>query len=144
MINWEEYTKELFNKMGFADFSFDFDAEHRHGGVFLYEKDLIIKDNLAFFVENLNHVLQLVAQKNGEDKVYIDINNYRKEREKLLIELAKAAARKAVSTKQEIPLPAMNSYERRIVHAELSARPDVKTESQGMGRERFITIKPLD
>jgi len=143
MINWEEYTKELFKKMGFADFGFDFDAEHRHGGVFLYEKDLIIKDNLSFFVENLNHFLQLVAQKNGTDKIYIDINNYRKEREKLLIELAKAAARKAVATNQEIPLPAMNSYERRIVHAELSARPDVKTESQGMGKGRFITIKPI-
>lgn len=143
MINWEEYTKELFSKMGFADFNFDFDTEHRHGGVFLYEKDLIIKDNLAFFVESLNHFLQLVAQKKGEDKVYVDINNYRKEREKLLIELAKAAARKVVATKQEIPLPAMNSYERRIVHAELSARPDVKTESQGTGKERFITIKPL-
>ena len=105
---------------------------------------MIIKDNLAFFVENLNHFLQLVAQKNGTDKVYVDINNYRKEREKLLIELAKAAARKAVATNQEIPLPAMNSYERRIVHAELSTRPDVKTESQGTGKGRFITIKPLE
>ena len=94
-------------------------------------------------MENLNHVLQLVAQKNGDEKIYMDINNYRKEREKLLVELAKAAARKVASTKQEVALPAMNSYERRIVHAELSARPDVKTESQGAGKERFITIKPL-
>jgi predicted RNA-binding protein Jag len=37
----------------------------------------------------------------------------------------------------------MNSYERRIVHVELAIHPNVKTESVGEGRERYIVIKPL-
>ncbi len=73
----------------------------------------------------------------------IDINNYRKERERLILELAKAAAQKAVTTKQAVLLPAMNPYERRLIHVELSIRPDVKTESVGEGRERGVSIKPL-
>jgi spoIIIJ-associated protein len=36
----------------------------------------------------------------------------------------------------------MSSYERRIVHTELSQRTDVITDSQGDGRDRHIVIKP--
>ncbi len=73
----------------------------------------------------------------------MDINNYRRERERLISELAKAAARKALMNKQEVKLPAMNAYERRIIHLELASRPDVKTESYGEGRERYIVVKPI-
>jgi len=61
----------------------------------------------------------------------------------LIVELAKAAARKSLAEKKEISLPPMNAYERRIVHLELSSRPDIKTESIGEGRERYIVIRPI-
>jgi spoIIIJ-associated protein len=61
----------------------------------------------------------------------------------LIGELARAAAKKATATKTEISLPAMNSYERRLVHVELAVRPDVKTESAGEGKERYVIIKPI-
>jgi predicted RNA-binding protein Jag len=35
----------------------------------------------------------------------------------------------------------MSSYERRIIHAELSKRTDVATDSQGEGFDRHIVIK---
>ncbi|MST04322.1 MAG: hypothetical protein EXS49_02020, partial [Candidatus Pacebacteria bacterium] len=47
------------------------------------------------------------------------------------------------SQKSEVRLPAMNAYERRIVHTELAVRPDVKTESSGEGRERCVVIRPI-
>ena len=88
--------------------------------------------------------MRLIAAKdNWEGGVFVDINNYRRERENLILELARAAARKAVVTKGEIPLPVMNSYERRLIHLELSSHPDVKTESVGEGKERYIIIKPI-
>jgi predicted RNA-binding protein Jag len=37
----------------------------------------------------------------------------------------------------------MNAFERRIIHAELSKRSDVKTESVGEGEERRVAIKPV-
>jgi predicted RNA-binding protein Jag len=37
----------------------------------------------------------------------------------------------------------MNAYERRLIHAELAARPDVKTESLGEGRGRYVVVKPI-
>jgi len=54
----------------------------------------------------------------------------------------KAAARKSLAEKKEISLPPMNAYERRLVHVELSSRPDIKTESAGEGGERHIVIMP--
>ena len=77
------------------------------------------------------------------EKVGVDVNNYKKERERLLTELAKAAARKVLAEKKDVELPVMNAYERRIVHVELATRPDVKTESVGEGSERHIVVKPL-
>ena len=85
-----------------------------------------------------------MAEKCGvAESVFIDVNNYRKEREKIIIELAKAAARKVAATQKEVSLPVMNAYERRLVHLELSSRPDVATESVGEAKERYVVVKPL-
>ena len=72
---------------------------------------------------------------------FVDINNYQAERERIIQELAKAAARKVIATKIELPLPAMNAYERRLIHTELATHPDIKTESDGVGRERHVVVK---
>ena len=95
-------------------------------------------------VINLDYLVKLMANKIGEaSPFFVDINNYRRERENLILELARAAARKVIATKQEISLPAMNAYERRLVHLELVSRPDVKTESVGEGKSRYVVIKPI-
>ncbi|MDO8504650.1 MAG: R3H domain-containing nucleic acid-binding protein [Candidatus Liptonbacteria bacterium] len=143
MEQWETFTKKLIEAMGFSDYKLEIDEEHRHASVYLYDGENVVKDNLPAMVESLNHLFQLIAQRRNTESLYLDINNYRKEREKLITELARAAARKVVATKKEMILPAMNSYERRIVHVELVAHPDVKTESEGVGKERSVRIKPL-
>lgn len=144
MEKWETLIKKLIEAMGFRDYKLDIDEEHKHGSLFLYDGETMIKENLPSIVESFNHLFQLIAQRHNVGAIYLDINNYRKEREKLITELAKAAARKVVATKKEMILPAMNSYERRIVHVELAAHPDIKTESQGAGKERAVIIKPIE
>jgi spoIIIJ-associated protein len=141
-MNWEEFIKEIFQKMGFKDFKIDFDGEYMHGSVFIHENENLIKENLPSLVLNINKIIQFIAKKNKTKPVFLDINNYRKEREQLIIELARAAARKVVVTGKEISLPPMNSYERRIVHSELISNPEVKTESRGSGKNRSVVIKP--
>ena len=65
------------------------------------------------------------------------------ERTVLIGELAKAAAKKVLVTGEDISLPAMNSYERRLVHLALAIHPDVKTESAGEARDRHVIIKKI-
>lgn len=141
MENFQTTIKELVTRLGFQDWSIDFDPEGRRVILFINEEWL--KDRLPLVVKEFEHIFRLIAKKHDLGPVYVDINNYRKERENLLVELAKAAARKAVLEKKEIDLPPMNAYERRVVHMELSTRPDVATESRGEGHERCIVIKPL-
>ena len=142
-----EEIKNKLNKiigtMGFSDFSISFDEEGRRFSIFINQAE-ISSAQVASLASNLDYLAKLVGEKCGvAESVFIDVNNYRKEREKLIIELAKAAARKAAATKGEVQLPAMNAYERRLVHLELSSRPDVSTESVGESKSRYVVVKPL-
>lgn len=141
MEHWEPFLKNLVERMGFGDFKTEVDLAHRNASIVIYEQPPGFRDYIPLFVESLNHLSHIIAEKHGESAMFIDVNNYRKEREKLLSELARAAARKVVATKEPVTLPAMNSYERRLIHMELAGRPDVLTESEGNGRERYVTVR---
>jgi spoIIIJ-associated protein len=143
MENPENFLNKLLELMGFDDYKLDVDVEHRHARLFIHNDPGLIKENLPVLVESLNLILQLLARKSGKQPVFLDINNYRSERESLIVELVRAVARKVVATKKEIALPAMNSYERRLAHLELAHHPDVFTESVGKGKGRYVVVKPI-
>jgi len=141
---WETLIKEIVDHMGFREYRLEVLPEENHASLFIYEETVFLKENLPVIVDALNHILQMIARKNQSKAIFLDINHYRQERENLITELAKAAAKKALATKEEVFLPAMNSYERRLVHVALAAHPDVATESIGAGKGRYVVIKPID
>lgn len=143
MENWEPLIKKIIELMGFGDYRVEVKPDQRRSSVYIYDSEPLIKENLPTIVESMSHFLQMVARKNEWPPVILDVNNYRQERERLITELARAAAKKASQTKQEVYLPSMNSYERRIVHVELAVHPEVKTESVGEARERHVVVKPI-
>ncbi|MEK7611948.1 MAG: R3H domain-containing nucleic acid-binding protein [Patescibacteria group bacterium] len=142
MDHFQDQIKKLFEFGGFRDPAVHFDLDNRKIDVFLNEGEWI-KKWIPTLVGNLEHIVRLFAKKESADYFYVDINNYRKDREQIIVELAKAAARKVVTESKEIRLPAMNAYERRLIHVELAVRPDVKTESEGEGKERCVVIRPI-
>ncbi len=125
------------------NFSVDVDVEGKRVNIFIYDEGIVDRF-LPKLMSDLDHLVRLMAKKMQLDRVVVDVNNYKKERERIITELAKAAARKALLEKREITLPAMNAYERRLVHVELATRPDIKTESIGEGESRQVTVKPLE
>jgi spoIIIJ-associated protein len=143
MDNWESFIKKTLDLIGFSDYRLEIKLDERRGSVFIYEDQEMVKENLPAIVDAVNHILQMVAKKNQAEAIFLDVNNYRHDRERLIAELARAAAKKAATTKAEVSLPAMNSYERRLVHMELAIHPEVKTESAGEGKERYVVIKPI-
>ncbi len=143
MIQWEEFLKKILELGGFSDWRVEIDEEHRHAAVFIHDNPALIKENLPVFVESFNYFLQLIAKKNEQEPIFLDINNYRREREALISELARAAARKVLATGEAISLPAMNSYERRLVHMALAAHPEIFTESVGEGKDRYVIVRRL-
>ncbi len=142
METFQEQVKKFVELLGLVEPAVDFDLEARKVSVFANESDWF-KKHLPEVVHDLDHLVRLIAKKLDVGTFFVDVNNYRKERERIIVDLAKAAARKALAGKAPVHLPAMNAYERRLVHVELSIHPEVKTESLGEGRERCVIIKPI-
>jgi len=92
----------------------------------------------------IQRLLKTVLNKKLQKVVYLnlDINDYKNKKVEYLRALAKDLADQVASTKEEKALMPMSSYERRVIHAELSQRSDVITESQGDSFDRHIIIKP--
>jgi len=141
MDQLQETIKKILELAGFDDYSITPDVENRKIAIFINEGPWF-KKALSRFVTDFDHIAKLIAKKNNLESVFVDINNYRRERERIIVELAKAAARKATVSKNGVDLPAMNAYERRLIHTELATRPDVKTESSGEGKERHVIVSP--
>lgn len=75
-------------------------------------------------------------------RVVVDCENYRENRELTLQNLANKLAEKAIRFEKKLKLEPMNPYERRIIHAALSGREDVTTQSEGKEPYRYIVIVP--
>jgi len=92
----------------------------------------------------VQRILRTILNKKLQKVFYLnlDINDYKKKKIEYLKDLARELADQVSLTKREKELLPMSSYERRVVHAELSKRTDVITESQGSSFDRHIVIKP--
>ena len=75
-------------------------------------------------------------------RVVVDCENYRENREATLNKLSENLAQKAIRLGKKIQLEPMNPYERRIIHAALSEREGVSTQSEGKEPNRYIVIIP--
>ena len=71
----------------------------------------------------------------------VDINDYRAKQIKDLQNKTLMMAERARSFQYDVELSPMTAYERLIVHTTLQDQPNVKTESQGEGRNRRVVIK---
>lgn len=74
--------------------------------------------------------------------IRLDINQYKVKKIDYVKSTASELANQVAISGVSRALPPMSSYDRRIVHAHLSSRVDVVTESQGEGEDRHLVISP--
>jgi len=129
--------------LDFRESRADFDEERKRVSLYIDDESVNPK-TIPIVINSFNRVLKLIAKKHDEGPIMVDVNNHHREKEKLVIELAKAGAKKASMTKADVSLPPMNAFERHLVHEELSVRPDVRTESIGEGPSRRVVIKFIE
>lgn len=93
---------------------------------------------------DIQRILQAILRKKLGEQLYVslDINDYKKNKEQYLRELAKTTADEVALLKQAKELPPMPPSDRRIIHMEISLRQDVTSESIGEEPERRVVIKP--
>lgn len=98
---------------------------------------------------NLNSIQLLLrnslqAQTGFNIKVNVDASNYKSKKLKYLERDIKKIIDDVLKTKEDVKLDPMNSYERRFIHNLVSNHENLKSESEGTGKERRVTIKYID
>lgn len=96
-------------------------------------------------LESLQFVLtvRLKTQTAQDDfEVFIDIDNWRRQKESRLEKMAASIAEKVAESGTEEPLYNLKPSERRVIHAFLTDHPKVTTISTGEGQSRYLVVKP--
>lgn len=93
-------------------------------------------------LNSLQTILSSIANRNAKTKVRVllDIQGYRKAREKTLEELAQKVSKTVIRKGKAITLEPMSSYERKIIHSKLQENTKVKTYSIGEEPYRKVVI----
>jgi spoIIIJ-associated protein len=111
--------------------------------------------NHADTVHALDHLVKKIAEtrlppreattlpENTHDHLMflVDVNDHRAKQIRDLQTKAVMMAERARSFQYDVELTPMSAYERLIIHTTLQDSPNVKTESQGEGRNRRVVIK---
>ena len=77
----------------------------------------------------------------SDERIILDIENYRIRREESLVRLAYTTADRVRTSRNSFLLEPMNPFERRIVHTTLNDISDIETESEGDGLYKQVRVK---
>ena len=93
----------------------------------------------------IQRLTRLVFQEQlGEKRVYINVNQYREQREEKLRARAQAAAEKVLHTSRQYVFEGLSSAERFIIHTAIGENEDyseLETVSEGEGRDRVLIVR---
>jgi spoIIIJ-associated protein len=100
--------------------------------------------NSASLLNGMEYLLNRIFPVGKEEApgINLDSDKYRKHREAELILLAHMASTKVISLRKPLSLQPMIARERRIVHLALAGIQGVRSQSEGEGDNRSITIHP--
>ncbi|HVX92871.1 MAG TPA: R3H domain-containing nucleic acid-binding protein [Candidatus Dojkabacteria bacterium] len=99
--------------------------------------------SLQFVLSNIVRSKVKAEEPDTMTAVIIDIGGYKQQRIEKIEKLAMQKADDARILGEPVDLLPMSPYDRRIVHNVLGKFDDIKTESQGEDRDRYVRIIPL-
>ena len=160
MFDRDFITKKLDKFVALLSINADVEYEFEEGENFLI-KVLFKGENVGYVIGNSGrHILsmqyvlsQMLRNSLKEEfkideeelkklRVFVDVGEYRERQLKILLEKANQKADEARVSGEAVDLLPMSSSDRREIHLELEKYDDVKTESIGEGRDRFVRIIP--
>lgn len=95
-------------------------------------------------LESIQLLTNVVVNKGKDDwiKVYIDSENYRRQKERSLKDLALKSAIIVKKTRRSRILEPMNPFDRRLIHLALQDDDTIETKSEGEGIYKRVRILP--
>jgi len=106
------------------------------------ENNAILIGRNGSSLNGLSNLLRNAVSSKFKRKFFVnlDINNYKQNRYDKLKHMAVRVAKNVQSSKVDAALDPMPNDERRIIHKELSTMENIKTQSEGRGRNRYLKI----
>ncbi len=93
-------------------------------------------------IEALQKIFSLTFREElGEKRITVAVNDYLDRRQEVVERIANEALDRVAATNEPATLPYLSSDERRYVHT-LMQDKGVETQSDGMGRDRRLTVFP--
>ena len=146
-----QIVEDLFKRAGFNFESLDIEKNKKPEGQEIFvikieskDDSLLLIDDKGRNLKSFEYLAKLIASKKLNQKItlIIDLNDFLEKRNNKISELARLVARKVETTQKAYTLRPMSAYERRLIHLELAAWPNIITESIGEEPKRRVTIKP--
>ncbi len=107
----------------------------------------VLLSNTAGVLNSIEYLVNKAFRTGKDEKIatiIFDSDEYRKHREAELKLLAQIASQKVIAQGRPLSLQPMTPRERRIVHLALAGIEGVRSQSDGEGDNRNITIYPAD
>ncbi len=119
------------------------------------EVDLNVEESQGLLIgkygetlRNLEYIVaRIVSAKTGKQpgkgkRISIDINNYKREREKEIERKAVEAAKKVIESGRPFTFHKMQAYERKVVYTAVKEMKGIKFETKEDGNAKKITFLP--
>ena len=137
-----DYLEEL---LDIADLDGDIDTyiEGDRAHVSIVSESTVLVGDRGEVLDALQELTRLaVMTETGErSRLMLDVAGFRDRRRQELLELATQAVSTAREQQQPVPLPAMNPFERKIVH-DAVASAGLTSESEGDEPKRHVVVQP--
>ncbi|NCN06317.1 MAG: KH domain-containing protein [Candidatus Pacebacteria bacterium] len=96
-------------------------------------------------LDSLQRLLRIIFQESADEKIIVNINDYRQQRETHLQELTKLAVERVLQGESVYTFHSyLPAYERFIIHTALAEIPEaaeLESVSTGSGRDRRLSIQ---
>ncbi|MDN5901180.1 MAG: RNA-binding protein [Brachybacterium sp.] len=139
-----DYLEELLDITD-LDGDMDIDVDGDRASVEIRGADRLVRLNRpkGELLDALQELARLAVQtRTGQrSRLMLDIGGFRAEHKSSLEELAATAIAEAKESGAEVPMRAMNPFERKVVH-DVAKREGLRSESDGDGKNRHVVIYP--
>ena len=96
-------------------------------------------------LKSLQYIVNLMIQKkvdNKDELISLDVEGYIEKKFNNLSQLARKMEKTVLRNGKQIPMDPMPAFERRYVHRFFSGSKKIITESEDIGRNRHVVLKP--
>ena len=142
----ENYIRKILSDMEFTVETLSYIQNERIYCNINTDNNSILIGKNGVILRALNFIAKNAVQNQFKKRIEIsiDINGYKENRYKKVSSMAKRLGKQVLRSKVAVKLDPLPADERKVIHQVISEMGHLKTESQGEGKNRFITISYVE